>query len=74
MTEVTTHPTMIEIPGGQELSEGGEGVGWVDAVAADDVEPELEVDSVQQDQEEQPGVEHGSVYWCGDFYCTVMSS
>ena len=55
---------MIEIPGGQELSEGGEGVGWVDAVAADDVEPELEVDSVQQDQEEQPGVEHGSVYWC----------
>ena len=41
------------------MPEGAESVGRVDAVAeADHVEPVLEVDSVEEDQQTQSDVEH----------------
>ena len=73
MTKATYHPHLyidscsagrsdkVASPGGQELSEGGESVGRVHAVAADDVETEVEVDSVKQHQEAESDVKHGSV-------------
>ena len=42
------------------MSEGGESVCRVDTVAADDVETEMEVDSVEQHQEAESDVKHGS--------------
>ena len=59
------------------MSEGGESVCRVDTVAADDVETEVEVDSVEQHQEAESDVKHGSAlsrYSEGDFYWSVMSS